>query len=116
MDCYLGLVKAVKLKLQKVVGRFASSVWLNLARGWIKLKKVLLHVLSYLQYCRHVTTPITIIWGTKNCYNILILFVKIRNKENNITKMRRKKKDYSLYQEDNKLILNISTVNFSFNH
>jgi hypothetical protein len=78
------LVKAVKLKLQKVVGSFASGVRLDLARGWIKLKKILLHVLSYFQYGCHVTATVTVVRGTKNCYNILILFFIISNKKNTI--------------------------------
>jgi hypothetical protein len=102
------LVKAVKLKLQKVVGSFASGVRLNLARGWIKLKKVLLHVLSYFQYCCHVTTPVTVIRSTKNRYNILILFFNISNKENTINNNKKQEQTYDLlYQVNNQLVLNI---------
>lgn len=60
-------------KLQKIVGRLASVVGLDLPWSWIKLKEVLVHVLPDLQYGSHVSTPIAIVRSTEYCHHILLL-------------------------------------------
>uniref|UniRef100_A0A2P2NZA0 Serine/threonine-protein phosphatase n=1 Tax=Rhizophora mucronata TaxID=61149 RepID=A0A2P2NZA0_RHIMU len=60
-------------ELQKIVRRSACGIRLKLARCWVKLNEILLHILPNLKYCRHIPTSIAIIWCTKYCHHVLVL-------------------------------------------
>lgn len=61
------------MKLQKIIWCLSCGVGLNLSGSWIKLQKILIHVLSNFQYGSHVPTSVTVIRCTKNSHHILVL-------------------------------------------
>lgn len=62
-------------KSQKIIRSLASGIRFDLSRCWIELKEVLLHLLSNLKYCCHVSTSVTVVWCTKHCNYVLLLSI-----------------------------------------
>lgn len=64
---------ADKISSQKIIWSLSCSIRLNLSRGRVKLKKILLHVLPNLKNGSHIPTSVAVVWCTKYSYHILVL-------------------------------------------